>query len=692
MAELVYDVESYRNVFLFGARRLSDGKTVILEESERSTIDRDHLRRIMLGNTMIGYNSTGYDSVVTWLFINGASVSEVKDATNQIIIGGLRPWEGERALKVEIPWAFKERHIDLIEPQPNPFASLKVLHARLGGKELRDLPYDPEKILTYDEIDQLRIYLERSDLPATEKLWHAMAEGMDLRRTVGASIGQNVLSKSDTQMGLAIIKKRCEELLGHSIDRNQMQPEPFFYTPPDYIKFEDPVLRELLQRIKGHRFLVGADGKVDLPDWLSDTPIRIGETTYSMGIGGLHSTESNRAIKSSGTHVLVDFDVASYYPAIIINSGLYPKAVGTTFLKVYQGIREDRLKAKKKAKAIKKEIAELEGGVGPCGFGEIPMGEIDDIKARLSTLKAHLAECEAQDKSFKVSLNGCFGSLGSKFSFVYAPHLLIAVTITGQLALLMLIERAHRAGIPAVSGNTDGVVFRCPRGLWDGLDGNRPRPSVLADVIISWERDTGFDLEGTEYAALYSQSVNSYFAIKPGGGHKRKGPNANPWSEDPNDKDARGALTKNPQMTICTDAALARIKYGTPLRETIEACSDVLQFVTVIKATAGATWRGKYLGKVIRYYWSTDGAEILEAKPNPKTGHFKKVPKTEGAAELMTLPDQLPDDIDYDRYVAEAETILKELGFYGEVLPPEKRIWLTKANKIKVLKTWMVAA
>jgi hypothetical protein len=649
MAELVYDVESYRNVFLFGARRLSDGKTVILEESERSTIDRDHLRRIMLGNTMIGYNSLAYDSLVTWLFINGASVSEVKDATNQIIIGGLRPWEGERALKVEIPWAFKERHIDLIEPQPNPFASLKVLHARLGGKELRDLPYDPEKVLTHDEIDQLRIYLERSDLPATEKLWHAMAEGMDLRRTVGASIGQNVMSKSDTQMGLAIIKKRCEELLGHSIDRNQTQPEPFFYTPPDYIKFEDPALREMLQRIKGHRFVVGADGKVDLPDFLSDTPIMIGETTYSVGIGGLHSTESNRAIKSSGTHVLVDFDVASYYPAIIINSGLYPKAVGPTFLKVYQGIREDRLKAKReKNKAV--------------------------------------------DKALKIALNGCFGSLGSRFSFVYAPHLMIAITITGQLASLLLIERALQAGIPAVSGNTDGVVFHCPRNLWDGLDGNRPRPSVLADVIASWERDTGFDLEGTEYAALYSQHVNSYFAIKPEGGHKRIGPFANPWSEDSNDKDVRKAMMKNPQMTICTDAALARIKYGTPVRETIEACSDVLQFVTVIKATKGATWRGKYLGKVIRYYWSTDGAEILEANPNPKTGHFKKVPKTEGAAELMTLPDQLPNDIDYDRYVAEAETILKELGFYGEVLPPEKRIRLTKANKTEVLKTWMVAA
>lgn len=646
MAEIVFDVESYWDVFLVGMKRLSDGKIVILEESARSKIDRDYLRRILLNNTMIGFNSMTYDAAVIWYFLDGKGHSEVKEATNRIILGNLKYWEVEDALKIRIPWDFKNNHIDLIEPQPNPFASLKILHGRMHGPNLQDLPYAPEQELTFDEIDHLREYLH-NDLAATERLWYAMKEGMDLRRQTGESIGQNLMSKSDTQMGLSIIKKRAEEITKKKIERSSFKAgQSFHYKAPPYIKFKDPKLQDMLRKIQEHRFIVGNDGKVDLPKFFEEE-IVIGKTTYAMGIGGLHSTESNRGIRSTESDVLIDVDVASYYPAIILTLGLYPDAVGPDFLKVYQGIRADRLAAKK---AKNKQV----------------------------------------DKALKIALNGAFGSLGSRFSFVYAPHLMIAVTITGQLALLMLIEQGERMGIPAVSGNTDGVVFRCSRSKFTGLDGDRPKPSEFADLITGWEQMTGFNLEANEYDALYSQSVNSYFAIKVNGGHKRKGPFANPWSEDPNDADARAALMKNPQMTICSDAALARIKHGTPLRDTISGCKDMRQFVTVIKATKGATWRGRYLGKVVRYYWAKGGDDITEAVPNAATGNFKKIAKTEGAAECMRLPDTIPSDLNIDRYVEEAEMILKEIGFFGTVAPPEKRIRITKKNWRQVLSTWMV--
>lgn len=360
MAEIVFDIESYRNVFLVGMKRLSDGKTLIMEESHRSSIDRDHLRSILLRNTMIGFNSLSYDAPVIWKFIETGSRAAAKEATNKIILGGLRYWEAEDAIDVAVPFDFKKRHIDLIEPQPNPFASLKILHARMHGHELRDLPYDPEETLSDEQIDNLRIYLERSDLPATEKLWHAMAEGMELRRAIGGMIGQNVMSKSDTQMGLAIIKKRAEELTGRRIEKSAVKAgHTFRYKIPEYIGFKGAQLQSMLDRIRAHNFIVDKEGKVELPAFLSE-PITIGSTEYAMGIGGLHSTESNRAIRSSETHVLCDFDVASYYPAIILTLGLYPDAVGRDFLKVYEGIRQDRLKAKKRAKEIKGRIAELE--------------------------------------------------------------------------------------------------------------------------------------------------------------------------------------------------------------------------------------------------------------------------------------------------------------------------------------------
>ena len=72
-----------------------------------------------------------------------------------------------------------------------------------------------------------------------------------------------------------------------------------------------------------------------------------------------------------------------------------------------------------------------------------------------------------------------------------------------------------------------------------------------------------------------------------------------------------------------------------------------------------------YLGKTVRYYWSTNGGGIYESVPNEKTGNFKKVPKTDGAAECMRLPNTLPGDIAYERYIEEAQRIVEEYGFYN---------------------------
>src|SRR5690606_7877233 len=101
-------------------------------------------------------------------------------------------------------------------------------------------------------------------------------------------------------------------------------------------------------------------------------------------------------------------------------------------------------------------------------------------------------------------------------------------------------------------------------------------------------------------------------------------------------------------------------------------------------------WRGGYLGKTVRYYWGKAGAPILEAKANEK-GNFKKIPKTDGAVECMRLPDEFPDDVDYDRYIEEAEGILRDVGFYGDIVPKPKPIRITRRNKVSVLTAWALA-
>ncbi|MDE5458240.1 hypothetical protein GWE18_36630 [Bradyrhizobium sp. CSA112] len=70
---------------------------------------------------------------------------------------------------------------------------------------------------------------------------------------------------------------------------------------------------------------------------------------------------------------------------------------------------------------------------------------------------------------------------------------------------------------------------------------------------------------------------------------------------------------------------------------------------------------GKYLGKVIRWYYSTDASGSINYKLNGN-----KVARSDGAKPLMELPDALPNDVDYDWYIREAESILIDIGYRSE--------------------------
>jgi hypothetical protein len=314
-----------------------------------------------------------------------------------------------------------------------------------------------------------------------------------------------------------------------------------------------------------------------------------------MGIGGLHSCESAQFIRCADDEVLSDWDVASYYPNIILQQRLAPKSLGTPFLRVYQSIVERRLAAKK--------------------AGDKVMAD-----------------------TLKIAVNGSFGKLGSKYSALYAPDLLIQTTLTGQLALLMLIERLELAGVRVASANTDGIVVHHKKALTDTVLG----------ITWEWMLDTSYTLERTDYIAIASRDVNNYVAVKPDGSSKGKGCFAS------------GGLQKNPDQPIIYDAVAAYIATGEPISKTITQCRDITKFCTVRQVKGGAKWRGELLGKAVRFYLSTSAAsdECIHYNINNN-----RVPKSAGAKPLMQLPETFPDDVCYRSYLVAAEKLLCEVGY-----------------------------
>lgn len=626
---LIADTECYPNLWCIGFRRVSDGKTLVLEHSRRQQLDRRRLFAILAQNMIVGYNWQGYDC---WMCAKaiGEDVTngDLKRLNDQIIGGNLKYWEVQDVTGVVVPR--KWRFVDLMEPQPNARASLKQLMGRMHAPWLQELPYEIDRVLTDEEMDFVIKYMG-NDLEGTHMLFDHLREPLMLRHAFGKKYGIDLMSKSDSQCGEAIFKKRVQDKTGNKVTKVDTPPGTIFkFKPPAFIRFDEgSELAEIYDRICRTEFMVGPDRKVGLPEWLAERKICIGDSVYQMGIGGLHSTESQRALWSDDGSILCDFDVGSYYPNTILNAGLYPKAIGPEFLEIYRELTEDRLKNKSTA-------------------GDETHPEPIRIMAKTTA------------DGVKIFVNGGgFGKLGSPYSVLNAPHLMVTVTLTGQLALLMLIQRAENAGIPVVSANTDGVVFKAPRSMMGPIVKDRVTSGAVSELIAEWERDTGFGLEATEYRAILNASVNEYIAVKPNGKCKRKGKLSNPYKED-----VRTMLMKNPNAGVCSDAVVELITQGTPIEQTIRNCREIRDFVTVVQVQGGALWRGQYLGKVVRYIWTREnGAEIIRKKGHWKTGTQGKVPKTDGCRPLMELPDEFPDDIDYDRYIAEAEQILVDIGY-----------------------------
>lgn len=594
---LVFDIECYSNYFLVAFMGSISKKIVYFEFDKDGFIydkcNFSKLQWVVTNFKLISFNGIHYDMPMLALMLAGKSTTELKYATDQIITHDIRAQDLLRTNKVK---KLQANHIDIIEVCPLQ-ASLKIYSGRIHAKRMQDLPFKPETCLSLEQITIVRWYCV-NDLRNTLQLFETIRPEITLRENMTIASKQDLCSKSDAQIAEHIISKDVEILNGFRAKAPVIETGTVYkYQIPAYIQFKTPLLQSVLAKIKDADFIVGESGAIGMPQDLKDLLITIGDSKYQMGIGGLHSTEKSVSYVAGNTHLLIDRDVVSYYPRIILNLRLYPQQLGSNFLTVYQRIVQQRLAAKARG---------------------------DDREAN----------------SLKIVVNGSFGKLSSPYSVLYAPDLFIQVTITGQLSLLLLIEALEIAGIKVVSGNTDGIVIYC----------KKEQELLVNNIVTEWERITQFETEETRYTAIYSKDVNNYIAIyeKPKKNNLAKTKGAY----------APTGLSKNPTNWICVEAVIAHLTQKIPLEVTIMQCNDITKFVTVRTVKGGAVKDGEYLGKSIRWYYSTQAEGHII---NALNGH--QVPKSEGAKPLMDLPDSLPVDINYQWYIDEATRILTDIAF-----------------------------
>jgi hypothetical protein len=538
---------------------------------------------------LITFNGMGYDIPLLMLVLRGDDSLKIKKASDRIIVQNLKPWNFEKEFNVKVNPPELD-HVDLMEVAPLT-GSLKLYGGRLHSRSLQDLPVAPSAYVSADDIAILRNYCE-NDCDTLIDLFNALKVQLALREQMSKQYGIDLRSKSDAQIAEAVIKKEVEAILKHRLDKpGHSSGDRFHYQIPAWMRFRT---LDILEPVRSAWFIVSDKGGVLIPDELKSRELKLSQGVYRMGIGGLHSSETQQIVKEDRDHMILDFDVASYYPTILINQGLYPKHIGPEFLTVYKTIVAQRLAAKA---AKNKVVAE----------------------------------------SLKITANGTFGKLSSKWSALYSPDLFIQIVITGQLALLMLIEALDDVlGVEVVSANTDGVTIRC----------RRDTEQEALEAVKEWEGITGYEMERADYAALYSRDVNNYIAVKTNGEVKTKG-----------EYGTGLPLHKNPYAQICSKAVIDHLTLDADIRSTIETCQDIRQFVCIRTVKGGAIHHGREIGKVIRWYYSTLEEEAILYKVN-----HHLVPKTYGAAPAIILPSSIPDDLDREWYIKEAYSLLTDLG------------------------------
>ena len=467
--QLFLDIEVYRNYFL-ALFMTEQGKTKRFEifNDDDSAFNPQAIYDLMTNEEVeiITFNGNNYDVPLLTMAMVNPNTQAIKRASNQIIEKNKRPWHFYRDEGLQEP---KINHIDIIDVAPG-MVGLKIYGGRLSSPRLQELPIPHDAEIQPEQLELMRQYC-KNDVQVTQMLFNALSQQVSLRRAMSETYGVDLRSKSDAQIAEAVLKAEYMRLTGDSPPKVEAERDSFYYDPPVYIRFSTEPLSAVLEIVRTAEMVLNdKTGHVIMPKDIEKLVIEIGQSRYKIGIGGLHSQESETAHFSDDDNVLIDRDVESYYPRMMLNMNMRLGGFGVHFNTVYGKILEERIEAKHAGDRVKSD-------------------------------------------SLKIVLNSTFGKTSNKYSTLYSPEFMIRTTLTGQLTILMLIEALERYGIPVVSANTDGIVIKCPHSERDALN----------LIVQKWEKHTGLKTEETVYRALYSRDVNNYIAVKEDGKAKAKG-------------------------------------------------------------------------------------------------------------------------------------------------------------------------
>jgi hypothetical protein len=610
MNVLIYDIETMQELFLIGIYN-PESKTYTEYEVSKDKNQLDGFMRFIDQHPeyyWVGYNNLRFDSqVIEWILRNydnwheltaletTAKIAQkaadiIHDANYDVFPEYREEWLTLKQIDV-----FRVNHYD----NKNRMVSLKRLEFEMDLENIEEMPIHHTKTNMTDEEIQLTKDYCKNDVMATYEFYkvtigdtdHPLYKGnnqIELRQDIEEEFGIPCLNYSDSKIGDEMIKKfYCEQ---KNIQYSDLPKKGLFRTEvkvrhciADYITFQTPKLQEFLKNISKEKLTIKDEFKESVEFY---------DNVYTFAKGGLHTENKPKIFEADADNIIVDWDVSSYYPAIIINNGKYPHHLGPEFLRGYKTMFDKRLELKPLAKKDKK----IKGIVG----------------------------------ALKLAVNSVYGKSSDMQSWIYDRQLTMFTTITGELSLLMLIEAYELADIHIISANTDGVTIKL----------HNDKVEKMYEINKWWMDLTSYELERTDYAKIIFSTVNDYLAIKTDGEIKKKGDFLTDFE-----------LHKNKSARIVPIALEHFFVNDVPVADTIRNHTNIYDFCLRQKASKDFHYEGHsketktVYNKLIRYYVSNTGEKLLKVKNENSDSTAVDVSQVEAGEWVMHVCNNLTSQI-----------------------------------------------
>jgi len=259
--------------------------------------------------------------------------------------------------------------------------------------------------------------------------------------------------------------------------------------------------------------------------------------------------------------------------------------------------------------------------------------------------------------ALKLAVNSVYGKSSDMLNWIYDRQLTMFTTITGELSLMMLIEKYETNGIHVISANTDGVTIKIKKDLIP----------LMYKINKTWMDLTQYELERTDYSKIIFSTVNDYLAIMTNGEIKKKGDFLTDFE-----------LHKNKSARIVPIALERYFVYGTPVDVTIRSHTNLYDFCLRQKATRSFHYEGTnrttgettVYNKLIRYYVSNDGDKIFKIKNPECQTRASAISQIEAGEWVCKVCNYLPkrsktDNVNYDYYIEKANRLVTKINNEG---------------------------